>query len=68
MGWVKRWKLGWLLAIAACFLWWLTMGFQLEAGGTKRERRGSVGAEKIWIKVTFGRALLRLGPRKLYLF
>jgi hypothetical protein len=44
------------------------MGFQLEAGGTKRERRGSVGAEKIWIKVTFGRALLRLGPRKLYLF
>jgi len=44
------------------------MGFQLEAGGTKREKRASVGAEKIWIKVTFGRALLRLGPRKLYLF
>jgi len=55
----------WLvLAIAACFLWWLMMGFQLEAGGTKRERRGSVGAEKIWIKVAFGRVLLRLGPRK----
>ena len=40
------------------------MGFQLEAGGTKRERRGSVGAEKFWIKVAFGRVLLRLGPRK----
>lgn len=77
MGLGQRWKLlGWLeprgLGLGYWCFCFFVVGFQLEAGGTKRNEKragqvcvvavGAEGGKMDAMQVTFGRVLLRLAP------